>query len=184
MQGAGALIGCHARLAGHVASGHKPRLDLLHSGAVLTPAAVTARSRALPKLSLLLPLGWCPRSSLRPKPLPSLPLRPWQAALQGNMQELQMLRKQRDALDDQIQRLEWQLSKTAEGGRSHSPQPRGQAHEALRRCVVPPLSGTWSSLVECQSMDGLLCVQMKMWICWRQSPAKRRSLRLQTCSAT
>lgn len=29
--------------------------------------------------------------------------------VQGNMQELGVLRKQRDALDDQIQRLEWQL---------------------------------------------------------------------------
>jgi hypothetical protein len=127
VQGAGALIGCHARLAGHLASCHKPCLDLLeHSGAVLTLAAVTAGSSALPKLSLLLPLAWCTRSSLRPKPLPSLPLRPWQAALQGNMQELQMLRKQRDALDDQIQRLEWQLSKTAEGGRSHIPNQGGR----------------------------------------------------------
>lgn len=32
--------------------------------------------------------------------------------LQNNMRELRVLRKQRDALDDQIQRLEWQ---TAEG---------------------------------------------------------------------
>jgi len=36
--------------------------------------------------------------------------------LQGNMQELRMLRKQRDALDDQIQRLEWQLSNSTLGG--------------------------------------------------------------------
>lgn len=28
---------------------------------------------------------------------------------QGNMAELRVLRRQRDALDDQIQRLEWQL---------------------------------------------------------------------------
>jgi hypothetical protein len=37
---------------------------------------------------------------------------PSQPLLQGDMAELRMLRKQRDALDDQIQRLEWQLSNT------------------------------------------------------------------------
>jgi hypothetical protein len=34
------------------------------------------------------------------------------AGCKNNMAELRMLRKQRDALDDQIQRLEWQLSNT------------------------------------------------------------------------
>ena len=47
--------------------------------------------------------------------LPALPDVPGCALLcpnwmQGDMAELRMLRKQRDALDDQIQRLEWQLT--------------------------------------------------------------------------
>ncbi|EFN56183.1 hypothetical protein CHLNCDRAFT_30799 [Chlorella variabilis] len=43
------------------------------------------------------------------------------AGCKNNMQELRVLRKQRDALDDQIQRLEWQLSNAPlDGDPSHN----------------------------------------------------------------
>jgi hypothetical protein len=66
------------------------------------------------------------------------------------MAELRMLRKQRDALDDQIQRLEWQLSNTdsdSETSGARVPRPCLQdcllASLPARRlpaCRAPPAS--------------------------------------------
>lgn len=83
-----------------------------------------------------------------------------------------MLRKQRDALDDQIQRLEWQLSNAPLGG--WAPGAWGRMCRRPTRAVCPPEHACFGAAM--------------LWICfadgsasWKLTPTVVRCNQKVTC---